>query len=72
MLKKGIYKHYKGNKYRVIGMAKHSENLTELVVYQALYGDNTLWVRPLEMFLESIEVNGKIQPRFDLIEEDML
>jgi hypothetical protein len=66
-LQPGIYKHYKGQFYEVIGRAKHSETLEELVVYKALYqpeGEN-LWVRPLKMFIEEIEVNGKKMKRFE-------
>ena len=63
------YKHYKGNNYVVVGLAKHSETLEELVVYRAIYGDGGLWVRPREMFLESIELNGVKQPRFKIIRE---
>jgi hypothetical protein len=66
-LKLGTYRHYKGKMYEVIGVAKHSETLEELVVYRALYGDNGLWVRPLKMFLEEIEVNGLRIPRFEFI-----
>lgn len=62
-----IYEHYKGLRYRVLGVARHSETLEELVVYQALYGENNVWVRPLEMFLENIVINGQSQPRFKLI-----
>ena len=64
ILKVGVYKHYKGKKYQVLGIALHSETLEEQVVYKALYGKNLLWVRPLEMFLEDVEINGKKQPRF--------
>lgn len=63
----GKYKHYKGNNYEVIGVANHSETLEELVVYRALYGENGLWVRPLTMFLETVEVDGKKVPRFKFI-----
>jgi cyclomaltodextrinase / maltogenic alpha-amylase / neopullulanase len=66
----GIYRHFKGKQYQVIGVAKHSETLEELVVYQQLYGNKELWVRPLKMFLESVEVNGKQAPRFEFISED--
>lgn len=64
MLKLGKYKHYKGKEYDVIGVARHRETLEELVVYRALYGNHALWVRPLKMFLEEVEVNGKKTPRF--------
>ncbi|MCS5587469.1 MAG: DUF1653 domain-containing protein [Porticoccaceae bacterium] len=67
-VEKGIYKHYKGNKYQVIGVARHSESEDYLVVYRPLYGDSGLWVRPLHMFIEEVEVEGQMQPRFELIE----
>lgn len=63
-IKLGEYEHYKGKRYRVIGVARHSETLEEMVVYQALYGEGELWVRPLKMFMEEIEVNDKKVPRF--------
>ena len=66
MLKEGIYRHYKGNEYEVMGVAKHSETEELHVVYRALYGDYGLWVRPLEMFDEVLEDGRK---RFDLIGE---
>ena len=66
----GIYQHYKGNKYRVLGVAKHTETLEELVVYQGLYGSHEIWVRPLAMFWETVEVDGKTIPRFTKIEPD--
>jgi len=65
----GLYKHYKGNIYEVIGVAKHSETIEEMVVYKATYqaeGQN-LWVRPLKLFLETIIVNGQIIKRFEKI-----
>lgn len=65
-LELGLYKHYKGNIYEVIGVAKHSETLEEMVVYKATYqneGEN-LWVRPLKMFIETIVVDGKNVKRF--------
>jgi hypothetical protein len=60
----GEYEHYKGFRYKALAIAHHSETLEELVVYQALYGEKEIWVRPLAMFLESIEINGQFQPRF--------
>lgn len=59
-----VYEHYKGHRYRVVGVARHSETLEEMVVYEALYGEGGLWVRPLSMFLEQVVVNGHLQPRF--------
>ena len=66
-LKFGKYKHYKGKNYEVIGIAQHSETLEKLVVYKQLYGDSGLWVRPLAMFLEKVEVDGKKVPRLQYI-----
>jgi hypothetical protein len=66
-LKIGRYRHYKGNEYEVIGVAKHSEDETELVVYRPLYGSRSLWVRPLSMFIETVQVNGETKPRFEYI-----
>lgn len=63
----GKYQHYKGNYYKVIGVAKHSETLKELVIYQALYGDNELWARPKEMFLDKVNVEGIEKDRFKYI-----
>ncbi len=62
----GIYRHYKGPLYEVLGVARHSETEEPLVVYRALYGDYGLWVRPLDLFLESVEVQGEPVPRFAL------
>jgi len=67
-LRLGKYEHYKGNQYEVIGVAKHSETLEELVVYRALYGEHGLWVRPLKMFLETVEVENRKIPRFKFVE----
>ncbi|MEK7610340.1 MAG: DUF1653 domain-containing protein [Patescibacteria group bacterium] len=64
----GKYRHYKGKEYEVVGVAKHSETLEELVVYRALYGNHDLWVRPTKMFLESVEVDGKLILRFQFVE----
>lgn len=65
----GRYRHFKGNEYRVTGFARHSETMEELVVYQALYGEQGLWVRPADMFFENVEVNGVYQPRFAYLGE---
>ncbi|MFA6982113.1 MAG: DUF1653 domain-containing protein [Patescibacteria group bacterium] len=64
--KSGIYQHFKGNKYLVLGVAKHSETLEELVVYITLYEnkESAIWVRPLKMFLEKVEIKGEKVPRF--------
>lgn len=63
------YRHFKGKEYLVLYQAKHSETLEDMVVYQALYGERGIWVRPLSMFLEKVEVNGKMVERFMEIEE---
>ena len=59
-----LYEHYNGLRYKIVGVARHSETLEELIVYQALYGEGDLWVRPLSMFLEHVVINGQSQPRF--------
>jgi hypothetical protein len=69
-LQPGLYRHYKGPEYRVIGVARHSESEEQVVVYQALYGEYGLWVRPLEMFCGSVEVDGEQVPRFALIQAE--
>ncbi|MDP3244727.1 MAG: DUF1653 domain-containing protein [bacterium] len=66
-LKFGRYRHFKGNEYKVLGVARHSETFEEMVVYQALYGEGGLWIRPLAMFFEEVEVNGQRQPRFQYL-----
>lgn len=63
----GRYRHYKGNEYLVIGVARHSETDEELVVYRQDYGDKGLWVRPLAMFAETVMVDGRQVPRFDYL-----
>lgn len=68
-LKLGLYEHYKGNKYQVLGVAIHSEALEEFVVYKALYGEGLTWVRPLKMFLETVEINGEKKLRFRFIKK---
>ena len=69
-LQPGLYRHYKGPEYRVFSVARHSETEEEVVFYQALYGDYGLWVRPLSMFLESVEVDGEHVPRFALVKPE--
>ena len=63
----GKYRHFKGMEYEVIGLAKHSETLEEMVVYRALYGEGGLWVRPASMWNETVEREGKRFPRFTWI-----
>ena len=65
----GIYAHYKGNRYRVIDTVTHSETEETLVLYRPLYGEQKLWVRPYDMFTESVEVEGQSVPRFRLVKE---
>ncbi|HXE94875.1 MAG TPA: DUF1653 domain-containing protein [Dongiaceae bacterium] len=65
----GRYRHYKGNEYEVIDIARHSETEEEMVVYRKLYGDHSLWVRPLGMFAEYVSVDGRSVPRFEWIGE---
>lgn len=72
-----IYKHYKGNNYEIIGIAKNSDTLEDFVVYRGLYespefGKNSLWIRPKEMFLENVIVDGKEIKRFEKIEQEVL
>ncbi|MEE4661223.1 MAG: DUF1653 domain-containing protein [Halieaceae bacterium] len=66
----GRYRHYKGKDYRVLYVATHSETGEKLVVYQTLYGDFDYWVRPLAMFVETVDVDGQAVPRFALQEAE--
>ena len=68
-VKPGKYTHYKGNPYLVVCVARHSETMEELVVYQALYGERGMWIRPAKMFVETVTVNGKTVPRFAYVGE---
>lgn len=67
-LSPGRYRHYKGSEYQVLMVATHSETEEPMVVYRALYGDRGVWVRPLAMFSETVECDGRLQPRFELVE----
>ena len=66
----GKYRHFKGGEYQVLGVARHSETLEEMVVYRALYGECGLWVRPAAMWNETVERGGRVFRRFTRIEED--
>jgi len=70
MIETGRYKHYKGNYYNVIGVARHSETGEQMVVYRPQYGERGLWVRPLTMFVEKVAVDGKSVPRFALAPQE--
>ena len=63
----GIYRHYKGNEYEVIGFSKHSESLEDMVIYKALYGNGGIWVRPLSMWENPIEIDGDTVKRFEYV-----
>ena len=68
----GKYRHFKGNEYELLGIARHSETMEPMVVYRALYGEQGLWVRPLSMWTEIVERDGYCGPRFQWIEEESL
>lgn len=68
----GFYRHFKGNYYQVLALARHSETLEDMVVYRALYGEGGVWVRPLSMFLATVERDGKRFARFEPIKQEML
>jgi len=70
MIELGVYQHYKGKRYQVMGVAKHSETLEDLVVYKKLYDDGGLWVRPYGMFKENVIVDGREVPRFKFISKE--
>ncbi len=63
----GRYRHFKGGEYEVLGVARHSEGLEDMVVYRPLYGERRLWVRPVAMFVQDVEHQGQTKPRFSLI-----
>jgi len=64
----GIYEHFKKKRYKILSIARHSETLEELVVYQALYGEGGVWVRPVAMFLETVSADGEVFPRFKFVQ----
>ena len=70
-IKPGRYRHFKGMEYEVVGIARHSETLEEMVVYRALYGEGGLWVRPAAMWNETVTRDGKTFPRFTLLKENV-
>ncbi len=63
----GLYRHYKGMLYDVVGTARHSETLEPMTVYRALYGERGLWVRPAAMFTETVTIDGQERPRFEFV-----
>lgn len=67
MIQPGRYRHYKGNDYQVLGIARHSETEEEFVVYRALYGERGLWIRPAAMFLGTVLIEGQPHPRFKFV-----
>lgn len=66
----GLYRHYKGNRYEVVGTVRHSETCEPMTLYRALYGEQGLWVRPAAMFEETVVVDGVCQPRFAKISNE--
>ena len=71
-LKEGVYQHYSGKQYEVLGVGRHSESLEEVVIYRALYAPYDLWVRPLGMFLEEVVIDGKVILRFTFVKSNNL
>lgn len=69
MLKKGLYRHYKGGNYEVIDIVRHSEDESVMVLYRPLYGDQALWVRPYDMFFENVTLESGVVERFEFISE---
>ena len=65
----GLYRHYKGGQYEVIGTARHSETLEPMTIYRALYGAHGLWVRPAAMFAETVEIDGVVRQRFEKVQD---
>lgn len=70
-MKLGLYKHYKGKYYQVIGVARHEETHKPLVIYQSLYGDFALWARDQELFESMVEIDGQTKPRFEFVVENL-
>ena len=70
MVEIGKYRHFKGDYYEVIALARHTETQEQMVVYRALYGERGIWVRPLVMWEETVEVDGKLMKRFEKVPED--
>ncbi|NVJ66183.1 MAG: DUF1653 domain-containing protein [Gammaproteobacteria bacterium] len=70
-IQKGVYQHFKGQKYEILDVATHSETGEQYVVYKALYGDFGTWIRPLEMFTETIERDGKVIRRFEYLKSSL-
>ena len=68
-IKPGKYRHFKGNLYEVLGVARHSETMEHMVVYRALYGEHGLWVRPADMWTAPVDRDGYHGPRFQYVEE---
>ena len=68
-VKKGIYRHFKGQMYEVIGVAMHSETKEEMVIYRALYGEIIIWSRPISMWNKPVMCDGKEKARFELVSE---
>ena len=69
-IRPGRYRHFKGNEYEVIGIARHSEDESPMVVYRKLYGDLSIWVRPADMWSETVVRDGKTYTRFVRVEQD--
>ena len=69
LLQKGIYRHFKGREYLLIETVTHSETLEKMVVYQALYGDFSFWVRPYDLFFEKVLLDGQYVPRFEFVKK---
>lgn len=67
LIELGLYQHYKGNQYEVIGVARHSETLEPMVIYRACYGEHEYWVRPLPMFIDEVMIENELRPRFKKI-----